>query len=101
MVMGRNQAGIDHAAAGIEPAFARLGRKLAHGDDHAVAKADRTAGPHRGASAPGEDAGRVLDQQCGHVSTPISLSCQFDSASFDRTTMAPNSATPVSVIKNS
>ena len=45
MVVGGYQAGIDHAAAGIEPALVRFGRKLAHGHDHAIADADRTTPP--------------------------------------------------------
>src|SRR6266487_1567738 len=101
VMMGRYQAGIEDAAPRIEPALGRGGLQFTDFNDHAIANADRTAGPHRGTGTPAENPGRILDQQGGHVSAPISLSCQFDNASLDRRTIAPNNPTPVSVIRNS
>src|SRR5882757_227541 len=101
VMMGRYQAGIDDASPRIQPALIRLGLQRSEFNDHAIANADRTAGPHRSAWSPAENPGCILDQQGGHVSAPISLSCQFDNASLDRRTIAANNPTPVSVIKNS
>ena len=99
--MGRHQAGIDDAAGGIEPRLVGLGVQGPHLRNDAVADADRARRPHGIAGASGKNAGRVLDQHRGHVSAPISLSCQLDSASRDTATMIANNATPVSVIRKS
>jgi hypothetical protein len=62
-MMGLYQAGIDHAAAGIQPALVRFGAERADFGDDAIANADRSTGSHRRTRAPGENAGGILDQQ--------------------------------------
>src|ERR1700689_804485 len=99
MMMGRDQAGIDHAATSIEPDFAGLWLERADLDNHAVLDPDLPRGAHRCTGKAGEDPGGVIDQHRAHVSVLVSLSCQFDKASCDSITIAPNSTTPVNVIR--
>src|SRR5438094_754555 len=101
MMVGRNQAGIDHAALGIQPLLARLWRECADFDDHAITDADLAGAAHGRALQAGKDSHGIVDQNGAHASALVSLSCQLDRANCDSATMAANNATPVSVISNS
>ena len=75
MMMRRDEAGIDHAAAGVDEALARRRFERADRRDASIADANRTARAHRLAAQSGEDSLRALDEHGGHASAPTSLSC--------------------------
>src|ERR1700722_2692637 len=99
VVVGRDEAGIDHAPRGIDDVLAGLGRKIADRRDAVALDADRAMRAHRLARQPGENPFRTADQ-C-HASAPPSLSCHCPSASLESATMKTNNATPASVMRKS
>src|SRR3974377_891021 len=100
MVMGGDQAGIDHASRGVDPLLARQRIELADLGNSPVCNADGALGAHRGAGKPGEDSLSARDQGRSHASAPTSLSCHPPSASLERPTMSVNKATPASVMSS-
>ena len=101
MMMGRDEARIDHAAGRVDHLLAGLAFERANRRDAPVGDADRAGGADRIARKPGENSLRALDQRRGHVSAATSLSCHWPSASLDKPIITANRPTPASVMRKS
>jgi hypothetical protein len=75
MMVGGDEAWIDHAAGCIDHLLAGLALERTDRRNAAVDDADRAGGAHGLAGKPGEDSLSALNQGRGHVSAPTSLSC--------------------------
>ncbi len=106
-MMGVDPSRVDHAVGGVDDLLARARRQLADGLDGAACHAQVRPGVAlaltrsvTGTLQAGQDGGGIANQD-GIGRHASSLSCQCDSAMRDTTTITPNNATPVSVIRNS